>query len=153
MNEYLAEFFLDWRTLQKEALEKSILLFEIIGSSGRIREAKETADGQNVILCHTDAISVPCICEKSTNVECDLQADVWKLRNMQKINCQGGCVVCHEWVVFYYSILLAILIWVILVCYFNASNDKQSDTPHIYTVVCLTVLIITGITCILLMLI
>jgi hypothetical protein len=60
----------------EDALENPILLFEITRSSGRTGEAKEIADGQNMILCHTQVICVPCSWEKSTNIQCDLQADV-----------------------------------------------------------------------------
>lgn len=55
---------------------KRCFVYEVTRSNGRAREAKEIADGQNAILCHTDVICMPSSWKKSTNVECDLQADI-----------------------------------------------------------------------------
>jgi len=45
---------------ERRSSRRECFVYEINRSNGRAREAKEIADGQNMILCHTDAICMPC---------------------------------------------------------------------------------------------
>jgi hypothetical protein len=46
-------------TSERRSSRKECFVYEITRNNGRAREAKEIADGQNTIFCHTDAICVP----------------------------------------------------------------------------------------------
>jgi hypothetical protein len=45
---------------ERRSSRKECFVYEITRSNSRAREAKEIADGQNMILCHADAICMPC---------------------------------------------------------------------------------------------
>jgi hypothetical protein len=49
---------------KRRSSSQECFVYEITRSNGRVREAKEIADGQNTVLCHTDVICMPCSWKK-----------------------------------------------------------------------------------------